>query len=63
MNILLIQPLLFPPAYLIKEPKLFFSSKDSQIIQEDKLIIPSGAEVSFETYFNAFSIHSLQTGS
>ena len=56
MNILLIQPLLFPPAYLIKEPKLFFSSKDSQIIQEDKLIIPSGAEVSFETYFNAFSI-------
>lgn len=53
---MLIQPLLFTPKYLLEEPELFFQGIDSQNVAEDKVFIPSGATVSLETYFNAFSI-------
>ena len=53
---MLIQPILFPPKHLSKEPKLFFQGVDSQNVSEDKVFIPAGATISLETYFNAFSI-------
>ena len=53
---MLIQPILFPPEYLSKEPDLFFRGIDAQNISEDKVSIPAGSTLSLETYFNAFSV-------
>lgn len=53
---MLIQHILFTPQYLSEEPELFFQGLDSQNVSEDKVFIPSGATVSLETYFNAFSV-------
>lgn len=53
---MIIQPILFPPEYFKNEPDLFFRGINQQYISNDKLMIPAGAEVSLETYFNSFSI-------
>lgn len=53
---MLIQPLLFPPQSFINEPELFFRGIESQNILEDRVSVPAGSTVSFETYFNAFSV-------
>ena len=53
---MIIQPILFKPKNLIDEPELFFRGVTNENILEDKVIIPAGASLSLETYFNAFSI-------
>lgn len=53
---MVIQPILFPPDYLQKEPELFFSNVEPQNFSKDKVVIPSGSSLSLGTYFNSFSI-------
>ena len=53
---MLIQPILFLPKDIINEPELFFQGVDHQNILSDKVIIPSGSELSLGTYFNSFSV-------
>ena len=53
---MIIQPILFPPNDLIKEPELFFNCVESMGVSNDKVVIPAGSELSLGTYFNAFSI-------
>ncbi len=53
---MIIQPLLFPTQNLMQQPELFFRGVPSQNISEKAVSIPSGSELSLETYFNAFSV-------
>ena len=53
---MLIQPILFPPKKLINELELFFGGLDAQNFSVDTVSIPAGSILSFETYFNAFSV-------
>ena len=53
---MLIQPLLFPSDSLINEPEFFFRGVSAENISDVSISLPVGANLSLETYFNAFSV-------